>query len=71
MKFAEWIKTNKDKNYTEILKDIVDVEDVDAFTAWCDTQRMGGHKADWAMLAIYVLDQRLRVLEGEKKKDKK
>lgn len=67
MKFEEWAKKNTGRPYTDILNEILEFEDQKLFIQWCANQRIENHTADWAMLAFFVFDQRLRAIEGSKK----
>jgi hypothetical protein len=69
MKFEEWAKKNTGRPYSEILNELLEFDDQQKFKEWCFVQRIETHTADWAMLAFYVFDLRLKELE--KKKEKK
>lgn len=68
MNFEKWLKENEGRTYSDIVKDLVNVDDPKFFDIWAEKNRLkefsGG---DWAMFAIYCLDYRIKELEKKTK----
>ena len=72
MKFEDWLNKNQFRKYTDIVADAFSFEDQDKFRDWLNAQRTGEFNADWIMLAVSLLSERVVALETAKKdKDKK
>jgi hypothetical protein len=72
LKFEEWSRVNAGRPYVDILSEIIKVDDDVEFRKWACAERLNEFRApDWAMLAIYCLNERIEALEEKQKKDKK
>jgi hypothetical protein len=66
--FQDYLDKNKGRAYQDILQEIFDFEDHAVFKEWAHGQRLTEFNGnDWGMLAISLLNDKIKALEQELK----